>query len=138
MSAPNQAIEGGCHCGAVRYRIAERPTYSMICHCRTCQRVANAPVVAWVSAPVGDFSFIKGGAATYKSSPDVTRRFCAACGGHLTYARDDQSDWIDIATASLDEPGLCPPTHHSWLEHAIHWARFEDGLPHFKRSRDEG
>ena len=41
-------IEGGCLCGATRYRATGRPTSTMICHCQTCRRAAGSPDVAWV------------------------------------------------------------------------------------------
>src|SRR5436190_19124073 len=31
-------MEGGCTCGAVRYRLASPPLFSHCCHCRWCQR----------------------------------------------------------------------------------------------------
>jgi LSD1 subclass zinc finger protein len=126
-------IEGGCHCGAVRYALSEPPEYSMVCHCRTCQRVSGAPVVAWVSAPVATFRIIAGAPAQHASSPGVARQFCGACGTQLTYQRG--ADEIDVATATFDDPSAFPPTHHSWLSHNIAWVKFGDGLPHYAKSR---
>lgn len=128
-------IEGGCHCGAVRYEIAAAPTNSMICHCRTCRRVSGAPVVPWISVPTKAFRFTKGAPATYKSSPGVTRGFCGRCGAQMTYALDREPENIDVATASLDRPEDHPPTHHSWVSHDIEWVKFCDGLPQFPKSR---
>lgn len=42
--------EGGCRCGAIRYRITGEPLSAGFCHCRMCQRAAGAPVVAWVGS----------------------------------------------------------------------------------------
>jgi hypothetical protein len=39
-------LEGGCLCGAVRYRLNGEIEESAYCHCRTCQRQSGAPVVA--------------------------------------------------------------------------------------------
>jgi hypothetical protein len=30
--------EGGCHCGAVRYRVLSNPMLAGVCHCTSCQR----------------------------------------------------------------------------------------------------
>lgn len=46
-----QVHEGGCLCGAVRYRITGEPKSVGYCHCRMCQRAAGAPVVAWATVP---------------------------------------------------------------------------------------
>lgn len=132
---PDDMIDGGCHCGAVRYRLTARPTYSMVCHCRTCQRVGGAPVVAWVTFPRAAFSLIRGAPRSYRSSPGVERLFCGACGTQIAYSTARDADWIDLTTASLDDPSACPPSHHSWLNHDIAWVKFGDGLPSFPQSR---
>ena len=47
--------EGGCVCGAIRYRVIGAPTNSMIYRCQPCRRVSSAPVVAWVKFPKSRF-----------------------------------------------------------------------------------
>jgi len=128
-------IQGGCHCGAVRYALSAPPAASMICHCRTCRRVSGAPVVAWITVAPEAFAFTQGRPKRYASSAKVERRFCGQCGTQLTYARTDDDTYIDIATATLDKPDAFPPTHHSWLSHGIKWVKFGDGLPAFPKSR---
>jgi hypothetical protein len=128
-------IEGGCHCGAVRYVIAAKPEGSMICHCRTCRAVSGAPVLAWISVRSDAFEIVRGRAKAYVSSEGVRRQFCGRCGAHLTYARTDDDDGVDVTTASLDDADAFPPTHHSWLSHNIAWIKFADDLPAFPESR---
>jgi hypothetical protein len=130
-----RTITGGCHCGAVRYAIGAVHA-SMVCHCRTCQRVTGAPVVAWLSVRADDYHVTRGEPASYASSPGIARTFCAACGSQLTYA--SATEEIDVTVATLDDPGAFPPTHHSWLSHNIPWIKFGDGLPHFSKSRSDG
>jgi len=38
------SIEGGCQCGAVRYRAIEIPLARTLCHCRSCRRASGAPL----------------------------------------------------------------------------------------------
>jgi hypothetical protein len=130
-------VEGGCVCGAVRYRVTGDPTNTMVCHCRTCRRVAAAPVVAWVTFPEARFELLRGAPAEFHSSPPVRRTFCAACGTPLTYQHSDAAGFIDVTTCSLDNPEAFPPTHHSWLSHNVAWVRFGDGLPTFSEWRTE-
>ena len=128
-------LQGGCHCGAVRYAIAGEPEGSMICHCQTCRRVSGGVAVAWISVAEEALTFTRGAPAKYASSPHVERQFCAACGTQLTYRRTDEPYGVDIATVTLDDANACPPTHHSWLSHDLDWVRFGDGLPTFPQSR---
>jgi hypothetical protein len=132
---PAPVTEGGCTCGAIRYRVKGQPANSMVCHCRTCRRVAAAPVVAWVTFPAAQFELLSGQPSQFHSSGPVRRTFCSACGTPLTYEHTDAAGFVDITTCSLDDPDLFPPTHHSWLSHDLEWVRFGDGLPTFPESR---
>jgi hypothetical protein len=127
--------EGGCLCGAIRYRVEGQPANSMICHCRSCRRAAASPVVAWVTFEKRRFRLLKGEPAAFRSSPPVQRTFCPACGTPLTYEHQDRAESIDVTTCSLDEPGAFPPTHHSYLSDDIAWVHFGDGLPAFPQWR---
>ncbi|MDA1072262.1 MAG: hypothetical protein O2825_12805 [Proteobacteria bacterium] len=40
------AHEGGCLCGAVRYRVTSAPQVSCYCCCATCQGATGAPAVS--------------------------------------------------------------------------------------------
>src|SRR5262245_41313341 len=98
---PSIIAEGGCVCGAVRYRVTGRPANTMVCHCRTCRRVAASPVVAWVTFPSAQFEWLQGIPSSFRSSAPVRRTFCGACGTQLTYQHDDAPDSVDITTCSL-------------------------------------
>ena len=133
----SSAAEGGCICGAIRYRVRGVPTNSMVCHCQSCRRVAASPVVAWITFPTAQFQLLRGHSAEFHSSEPVRRTFCASCGSPLTYEHRDGVGFVDVTTCSLDEPNLFPPTHHSWLSHDLAWVRFGDGLPAFQESRPD-
>jgi hypothetical protein len=132
---PETAIDGGCLCGAVRYRAVGPPTVSMICHCDSCARASGAPAVAWVTFATQRFRFLRGEPAAFHSSPPVTRRFCGTCGTGLTYAHSARPSEIDVTTRTLDDPERFPPTHHSWIGDAPRWGRPADGLPAFEGSK---
>jgi len=133
----SSAAEGGCICGAIRYRVHGAPTNSMVCHCQSCRRVAASPVVAWITFPTAQFQLLRGHPAEFHSSEPVRRTFCASCGSPLTYEHRDGVGFVDVTTCSLDDPNLFPPTHHSWLSHDLVWVRFGDGLPAFQESRPD-
>jgi hypothetical protein len=130
------SVKGGCFCGKIRYSASVAPLGTMVCHCRTCQRIAGAPAVAWSTFPRRRFRVTKGKPRVLRSSAGVRRQFCAACGTHLTYESARFPDEIDVSTATMDDPNPHSPTHHSWLSHSIGWVRFGDGLPQYPQSRD--
>jgi len=124
-----ELLLGGCLCGAVRYQARERPTASMVCHCRTCTKAAGAAAVPWVTFDTHVFSFTRGTPMEYRSSPPVTRTFCGACGTPLTYVHADRSAEVDVTTRSLDHPSAYPPSHHSWESHKLAWFECGGTLP---------
>jgi hypothetical protein len=133
-----QALEGGCFCRAIRYRLTEHPHGSMVCHCRSCRRLFAAPVVAWLSVPAAHFAFTQGTPNIFSTSAPITRWFCGHCGTHVAYVSRDEPDYVEVSTCSLDDASATPPTHHSWLSHDLPWTTFGDGLPAFPRSRQDG
>lgn len=130
-----KTLDGGCLCGAIRYRVTGKPKNTMVCHCQSCRRAAGSPVVAWLTFPASRFQLTKGKPIRFHSSAPVERTFCGACGTPLTYEHEDSPSTIDVTTCSLDDPQSFPPTHHSWLSDDVGWVRFGDGLPTFPQSR---
>ena len=122
-------IEGGCLCGAVRYRASGAPIVSLICHCATCRRAVGAPLVGWLTVPAAGFAWTRGAPAAYASSPGVERTHCAACGTSLGWAGVPGE--IDVTLASLDDPEAAPPVRETWLAHRLSWTPMTDlpGLP---------
>lgn len=120
--------EGGCLCGAVRYRISEPAKFSSICHCRSCQRATGSPVSGFVGVTADHFTVLTGNIALYESSPGVRRGFCRQCGTSLTYEGNPWPDEVHIYTATLDDPTVLPPSVHTMTVDSIPWLITEDDL----------
>jgi len=130
------SFQGGCLCGSIRYRVRGAPLSSGICHCRSCRRAAGAPMLPYVTFPIAHFSVIKGQPAEFRSSPPVTRGFCARCGTSLTYRHADYADRIDVMSCTLDDPDRFPPTLHIWTSHKLGWVKIEDGLAAYATTKE--
>jgi hypothetical protein len=130
--------QGGCLCGAVRYKVEGEPLASGICHCRTCRKAASAPTLPFVVFPAGRFAFTGGEPAEFRSSPPVRRSFCARCGAPLTYRSEDEPGTVDVMTCTLDDPEAFPPAFHVWTSHALAWERGADSLPAYATSHAMG
>ena len=124
--------QGGCLCGAVRYRVEGEPLSSSVCHCRTCRKAASAPALPFVTLPAGAVAFTRGEPKEFQSSPAVTRGFCGQCGSPLTYRSDAEPATIDVTTCSLDDPEAFAPSYHIWVGDKLAWERIADGLPAYE------
>jgi hypothetical protein len=127
-------IEGGCLCGAVRYRIRGTPQSSVACHCASCRRASGATPVAWITVERSQFDLVQGTPQAYPSSPGVMRQFCARCGSALTYAQAKSAGTIDITTATLDDPNAHPPTADVWLSDKLRWQPTDPAIAKFSGS----
>ena len=136
MAGPGN--EGGCQCGAVRYRITAPVVRANLCHCRMCQRAHGAPVVCWVTVPAGGLMQLGRAPAFHRSSEKAERGFCPACGTPMFWIssgpqRPGESPMIDVAAGTLDDPTGVRPSEHVWCESAMPWLEIEDGLPHHQQ-----
>jgi len=128
--------EGGCLCGAVRYRVGGPVDASGYCHCRTCQRQSGAPTVAWFGVAPAQLAYLKGTPKKYRASDRAAREFCGDCGTFLLFREDDPAAPLGINTATLDEPARVPPNCHIWYDSRIPWFETADEFRRYPRSRD--
>jgi hypothetical protein len=126
--------EGGCFCGAVRFRLTGSVAQACYCHCASCRRAPGAPFVAWCTVAKDGFELTAGSLAEHRSSPGVTRGFCSHCGTSLTYTHEERgAGEIDVTIATLDDPAPVVPTRHIWVEDKLPWLGIDDGLAQFAR-----
>lgn len=131
-------LSGGCHCGAVRYRISAPPRRHSLCCCVDCRRSAGAPLVGWACVSESDLS-VTGQTAGYNSSGDIERAFCSRCGTGLFYRSASLFPGeIDVSTGTLDDPGALPPTEVIQVADAPPWWETIGSLPRHARFPGEG
>jgi hypothetical protein len=119
--------EGGCLCGAVRFKAEGEPVNVRICHCRTCQKAMGSPFHAralFVPAAL----HVEGETGHYPTSPGLHREFCKSCGTRL-FSRRTNGTAVGVALACFDDRNAFAPTEHIWVSEKIAWVRIDDGLP---------
>ncbi len=127
--------EGGCLCGALRFRAEARPIDTGYCHCSLCRRSTGAPALAWASFPVEAFRYTNGEPARYSSSSWGHREFCNRCGTQIGYRKSDGAETVDLNVGCLDDPGALPPQQHIFAADRIGWFDTADDLPRHAESR---
>jgi len=123
--------EGGCQCGAIRYRAEGEPLMAALCHCAMCRRASAAPAVAWAMYPQAQVTFIRGEPTAYASSAEARRGFCSRCGTPLCFTATFLPGLIDITIGSLDAPEALAPTLHYWDSKRLPWLHIADDLPRY-------
>ncbi len=128
--------EGGCLCGALRYRAAAAPLRGVICHCSMCRRHSGAPALAFVHFPRKSFRWLGGEPTRYRSSRDAERGFCPICGSTVSMHEVVLGDRVQVAVGSLDQPDRVQIDDHVWTESQIAWFEVDDALPRFPKSSE--
>jgi hypothetical protein len=127
-------FEGGCLCGAIRYRATAAPVRGVICHCTMCRKHSGAPALAFMHFPINQFEWVLGNPTRYQSSAFAQRGFCSNCGSTLTMHEDVLADRVQIAVGSLDQPERVRIDDHVWTEMQLPWFQIADQLPRFVQS----
>ena len=121
--------EGGCLCGAVRFRAEGEPINVRICHCRNCQKSMGSPFYARALFDQKALT-VTGDTVSYASSATLDRVFCKACGTRLFSWRKNGTA-AGVALAVFDDRNAFAPTEHIWVSEKMHWVKLDDGLPQY-------
>jgi hypothetical protein len=102
-------IEGGCYCGAVRYKAEGDPAFKGQCHCRECQYISGGHPNVIIGMPETGFAYSKGSPKAFRRGDlenPVTREFCVECGTHLVSKAPALPGVAMIKVGTFDDPGL--------------------------------
>jgi hypothetical protein len=124
--------DGGCTCGAVRYRMTTGPLFVHCCHCRWCQRESGASFAlnalieaARVVVPKGQPEMVDTPSNSGKGQR-VAR--CPTCRVALwsNYGGLGDIVWF-IRVGTLDEPDRLPPDIHIYTMSKQPWVVLPPG-----------
>jgi hypothetical protein len=121
--------EGGCLCGAMRFKARGEPINVRICHCRTCQKAMGSPFFARALFDQKALT-VEGETASYASSEAIDRVFCKNCGTRL-FAWRKNGTAAGVALAAFDDRNAFAPTEHIWVTEKMNWMKLDDGLPQY-------
>jgi hypothetical protein len=93
--------EGGCHCGAVRFRVDVGDHVALDCNCSICTKKGFLHLIVKKE----DFVIVRGedALATYTWGTGVAKHmFCKTCGIHPFYVPRSHPDGWDVNVRCLD------------------------------------
>ena len=125
--------DGGCLCGAVRYRVDGPLGQAGACHCTECRR-ASGHFIAGVSV-ARDALTVEGAVSWFESTPGAIRRgFCPVCGANLFWERLGDPT-VDIWCGSVDGPTGITLTSHIFVAEKGDYYEITDDLPQYPAGR---
>ena len=129
--AETKDLTGGCFCGAVRYRLTDRPMFVHCCHCRECQRRTGSAFVVNALIETSCVELTQG-APVQKRIPSTSGRpqdlfCCEACATPL-WSDYGARGWLRfVRVSSLDDPTAVTPDIHIYTRTRLPWVRIPDG-----------
>jgi len=98
-----KSYEGGCHCGAVRFRVLADPQRDQVedCNCSICRKKGFLHLIV----PPDRFTLLQGNGdlTTYRFNTGIAQhQFCQHCGIHAFYRPRSHPDMIDVNLRCLD------------------------------------
>lgn len=129
--------EGGCSCGALRYRLKAKPLIVHCCHCRDCQRVTGSAFVVNLWMERQHVELLRGEPKSHAlkggSGAPHTVFFCGECGCYVwsKYHRSP-GDTLLVRAGPLDDPSQFTPDLHIFTRSKQPWVRLPDGARSFE------
>ena len=118
-------IDGGCHCGHIRYEAVIDPEKVAICHCTDCQTLSGSAYRTVVPAPAGEFRLLAGQPKIYvktaESGNQRAQAFCPECGTPIYSAALADTPAYFLRVGSIRQRAQLPPKLQNWCRSALGW-----------------
>jgi hypothetical protein len=129
--------EGGCACGAVRYRLASEPMFVHCCHCLNCQRQTGSAFVINLLIEADRVELLAGDPQPVEvprdeGSPGPQRIFrCPDC-QVAVFSDYGRPQVLFVRGGTLDEPRAVTPDVHIFTRSKVDWVELPVSTPAFE------
>jgi hypothetical protein len=126
--------EGGCSCGAVRYRLASEPMFVHCCHCLSCQRQTGSAFVINLLIEADRVELVAGEPQPVDvprddgSSQRIYR--CPMC-QVAVFSEYGRPEVRFVRAGTLDEPSSVAPDVHIFTRSKVPWVTLPESTPAF-------
>ncbi len=135
MKLPQFPVEGGCQCGAVRYRLNAAPLGVYACHCRDCQRFSGTTHTISMVMRAADMELIAGELVGFDKPADSGRTVrmlgCSRCGTKLLNEPLASPHMLVLKPGTLDDMSWAAPIGNIWTDRAQPWVHIDPAVPNF-------
>ncbi len=126
--------EGGCECGAVRYRMSGDPIFVNCCHCRDCQKITGSAFALNAMVETDRLQILSGELSTGKGGSR-----CSGCGTLLWAEHPEFGSGIKfVRVGTLDEAERVKPDAHFFVRSKHPWVVIPEDVPAFETLPQKG
>ena len=134
-------LDGGCACGAVRYRMHTRPLFVHCCHCRWCQRESGSAFALNAMIETDRLERLAG-TPELVDTPSASGRGqkflrCPTCRIAVwSHYAGAGTAVAFVRVGTLDDPDALPPDVHIFTSSKQPWVVLPAGTPAFAEYYD--
>jgi hypothetical protein len=126
--------EGGCACGAVRYRLGSEPLFVHCCHCLNCQRQTGSAFVINLLIEADRVELLAARPKPFevprdRGGPQRIYR-CPDC-QVAVFSEYGRTDVCFVRGGTLDDPRGVTPDVHIYTRSKVAWLDLSDSAPAF-------
>jgi len=126
--------EGGCACGAVRYRLTSEPLFVHCCHCLNCQRQTGSAFVINVLIEADRVELLAGDPQPVEVPRDdgstQTIYRCPGC-QIAVYSQYARPEVRFLRAGTLDDPASVAPDVHIFTRSKLPWVALPESVAAF-------
>ena len=128
------SLEGGCTCGAVRYRMTSKPLFVHCCHCRWCQRETGASFALNAMIEADRVILLKGEPEVVDTPSNSGKGQkiirCPKCRIAVWSNYAGAGDAVRfVRVGTLDDPDRLPPDIHIFTASKQPWVVLPSHIP---------
>src|SRR4051812_22366064 len=112
--------EGGCRCGAVRFKVTAPAMLTMACHCTGCQRMTGGAYALSALIPAGGFEVTAGEPVVGGLRGQIAHMHCPQCMSWV-FTRPPGLPFVNVRTPMLDDPDDLEPYLDIWVSEKLPW-----------------
>ena len=140
--SPVFPVEGGCSCGAVRYRLLADPLGLHVCHCTDCQTVSGSAFVMCMPVHAPSLELLSGDLVEVPfKTPDglsKSERRCSNCGCRVWGEMDGVPEVLPLQAGTLDDTSWLQPVAHIWTSRAQPWIEIPPDVLVYEEQPEDG
>jgi hypothetical protein len=129
-------LDGGCACGAVRYRLTSAPMFVNCCHCTECQRQTGAAFAVNAIIEADRVKLLSGAPDKVVVPAESGRPHpifrCPECRTPVWSIYGPRPEILFVCVGSLDNPAACPPGAFIFTRSKLPWVTLSPDIPAFE------
>ena len=129
-------MNGGCACGAVRFRLLAAPMFVHCCHCLDCQRQTGSAFVLNALIETNRIQLLRATPRPIAMPTDSTRPHdvyrCDACQTAVWSDYGGRPGLRFVRVGTLDNPAALAPDVHIFTRSKLPWIGLPAGVPAFE------